>query len=112
MLFFRSLLVTLFAITFVYTLTITGTHGWNFLPTVLSNVQALNWSGQFNIDFACYLVLSAVWVAWRNHFSAQGILLAVLASVGGILFFAPYLLVLTFSTKGNVKMVLLGEQNT
>lgn len=112
MLFFRSLLVTLFAITFVYTLIITGTHGWNFLPTVLSNVQALNWSGQFNIDFACYLVLSAVWVAWRNRFSAQGILLAVLASVGGILFFAPYLLVLTFSTKGNVKMLLLGEQNT
>jgi hypothetical protein len=112
MLFFRSLLVTLFAITFVYTLIITGTHGWNFLPTVLSNVQALNWSGQFNIDFACYLVLSVVWVAWRNRFSAQGILLAAVASVGGILFFAPYLLVLTFSTRGNMKMLLLGEQNT
>jgi hypothetical protein len=111
MLVFRFLLVVVFAITFVYTLIISGTHGWNFLPTALSNVQALNWSGQFNVDFACYLVLSALWVAWRNRFSVQGILLALLASVGGILFFAPYLLVLTFNTRGNLKMLLLGEQN-
>jgi hypothetical protein len=110
MLPFRLLLITVFATTLVYTLIVSGTYGWNFFPTVLANVQALNWSGQFNIDFACYLVLSAIWVAWRNRFSAQGMVFALLALVGGILFFAPYLLLLSINTNGNMKKLLLGEQ--
>ncbi len=67
------------------------------------------WQGQFNFDFLCYLILSALWIVWRHNFSIQGILLGLIASVAGILFFAPYILILSLKTKGNIKELLIGK---
>ena len=33
----------------------------------------MKWFGQFNLDFMGFLILSAIWVAWRNQFSAAGL---------------------------------------
>jgi len=61
-----------------------------------------------NFDFMCFLMLSAIWVAWRNHFTAKGLGLAVLAFFGGMFFLSIYLLILSFRSNGNIESVLLG----
>ena len=70
------------------------------------------WHGpaQFDVDFSCFLVLSGLWVAWRHHFSAAGLGLAVLAFFGGILFLSIYLLIASFQEQGDIKAVLLGRR--
>ncbi len=84
-------------------------HGWNLLAVFFENIISLNWSGQFNYDFMCYLLLSALWIMWRHKFSINGILFGLIASVAGILFFAPYLIVASFSSGGDFRILLLGE---
>lgn len=106
---FRILLLALFINIIVYTLATVSTVGWDLFSPFLGAIQAMNWSGQFNVDFSSYLLLSALWVAWRNHFSAKGIGLALLAAVLGILFFAPYLLWLSYQKQGKIEAVLLAE---
>ncbi|MEM7379083.1 MAG: hypothetical protein AAF460_16475 [Pseudomonadota bacterium] len=105
---FRTLVATLGAAVFVYTLLVVPTHGTALVPVFVSDLLALNWRGQFNLDFACYLVLSALWVAWRGGFSRAALVLAALASVGGMLFFTPYLLVATVRSRGDAALLLLG----
>ncbi|MBF2055391.1 MAG: hypothetical protein IGS03_18230 [Candidatus Sericytochromatia bacterium] len=93
----------------VYTgLTIAG-HGWNFLPVIFSDLFQLNWTGQFYLDFICYLMLSGLWVAWRHQFSLQGILLGLSAACGGLLFLAPYLMIVSLQEK-SFKNILVGRQ--
>ncbi len=88
---------------------IAGTnHGWDLVSVFLSNLTALNWSGQFNYDFLCYLILSAVWLAWRHEFSPGGIALGAAASVLGIFFFGPYLLWAITRSGGDARVLLLG----
>lgn len=106
----RVLLVLQFLGIIIYTGYAVGNEGWNLFPIFLDNLQTLNWSGQFNFDFMNYLVLSGIWVAWRENFSAQGIVLGAIASVLGILFFAPYLLIASLKAKGNAKALFLGQQ--
>lgn len=93
----------------VYTGVVGTTHGWNLFPTFFGDIAAMNWPGQFNLDFSCLLVLSGLWLAWRNHFSPAGLALGLLGSVGGTLVLAPYLLLATIQAKGDVKVLLLGK---
>ncbi|MEQ8674582.1 MAG: hypothetical protein RLP44_23740 [Aggregatilineales bacterium] len=93
-----------------YTLVAGLEYGWNLVAIFVEELTALTWQGQFTFDFVCYLVLSALWVAWRHNFNAIGIALGLVASVAGILFFAPYLLVVSLQAKGDMKQLLLGEQ--
>lgn len=106
---FRIILGAMLATLFVYTLFVGMAHGWNLIPPFFAEIQAMTWQGQFNLDFAGFLVLSAIWTLWRNHFSLPGILLALLAATGGILFLSTYLLYLSFATQGDLKRVLLGD---
>lgn len=106
---FRLFLILVTIGIFSITLTVGITHGWNLIPVFLNNILELNWSGQFNFDFLCYLILSGLWIAWRNNFSGFGILLGVIASIAGILFFAPYLLIESFRANGDIKILLLGK---
>ena len=69
------LVVHLVALT-VYTAIVIGNHGWNLLPVFFGDISAMGWPGQFNLDFMGFLALSALWTAWRNNFSALGLLLA------------------------------------
>lgn len=106
----RIYLVAAFLAVAVYTIMVVGTQGWDLVSVFLQDLTAINWAGQFNLDFLAYLWLSALWLAWRHDFSAAGIGLALVASVGGMLFLAIYLLTVSFRTDGNLKALLLGPR--
>jgi hypothetical protein len=55
-------------------------------------------------------MLSGIWIVWRNKFAPVSILVAVVAMIIGIMAFAPYLLYLLITEKGDLKKVLLGER--
>ncbi|MFN9357108.1 MAG: hypothetical protein ACK6A4_09875, partial [Alphaproteobacteria bacterium] len=63
--------------------------------------------GQFNLDFMGFLILSALWTAWRNGFSALGLILAVVAAFGGMAFLSIYVLILSLGTD-RIRDILLG----
>jgi hypothetical protein len=110
MTFFRALMIAFFISIVLYTINVGYTDGWDLFSVFIENLTALNWSGQFNLDFMTYLSLSGLWLAWRHDFSWGGIALAVLAAIGGILVFAPYLFFASLTAKGNMKILLLGER--
>jgi hypothetical protein len=106
----RALLVVILVTVVAYTLPVIAEHGLLvLLPTFFGDIAEMGWPGQFNLDFLGFLILSAVWTAWRNQFSAKGLLLAVLALFLGAPFLTLYLLVLSFVSSGDVKVMLLGE---
>ena len=105
----RGFLIVLIVAIYGYTFAVVAQHGMDFFTPFLTNVFALNWSGQFNLDFASYLGLSALWVAWRHKCSARGLVLAGLSGVLGFVFFAPYLLVQSMRVQ-TVKDLILGAQ--
>lgn len=92
-----------------YTAVAFARHGAGLVPIFFGDMAKLTWPGQFNLDFTTFLMLSGLWVAWRHHFSPSGLALGAVAVVGGILFLAPYLLIHSFKTQGDVKALLLGE---
>ena len=104
----RLYLIAAFLAVAVYTVLVVGKHGWDLVSVFLQDLNAINWSGQFNLDFLAYLWLSALWVAWRHEFTPAGIGLALLASIGGMLYLAIYLLVVSFRVDGDLKILLLG----
>jgi hypothetical protein len=84
-------------------------EGWGLLSIFMSNISSLTWNGQFNLDFSCYLLLSGIWILWRNQYSVKAIVLAIAAMTIGIMVFAPYLIYLTYTEKGDLKFILLGK---
>jgi hypothetical protein len=86
-------------------------EGAGLFEIFMGSMQAGGWSGQFNADFFCYLVLSGLWLMWRNHFRPGSILLGIAATILGIVFFAPYLLYLLYQEKGNLVRVLVGDRS-
>lgn len=94
----------------IYTTFVVLDHGVNFVPEYIGNIVAMNWAGQFQIDFSCYLILSALWIGWRHRFSGAGIALSMMGLVGGILFFSAYLVVISVIEKGDVASLVLGSQ--
>jgi hypothetical protein len=107
-LFRLFLLACLIAIA-AYTSVTISNHGLNLLPVFFADMAKMAWPGQFNLDFMCFLALSAIWTSWRHQFSPAGLALGVLAFFGGMLFLSIYLLVQTRRTKGDMKALLLGE---
>ena len=83
-------------------------HGLDLLPVFFGDMAAMGWPGQFNLDFMAFLALAALWISWRHQFSAGGLGLAVLAFFGGMLFLSIYLLVQTYRTGGDIRVLLLG----
>ena len=105
-----QLLLSLLLVTLAgYTAVVIVNHGWNFFPTAFDEVFAMTWQKQFNVDFMGFLVLSAVWTAWRHSFSLTGLALCLVAFFGGVLFLSAYLLVLSFQVKGDAAALLLGN---
>lgn len=93
----------------VYTAAVIANHGWNLFPAFFGDILAMTWAGQFNVDFSGFLVLSALWTAWRNGFSALGLALGVAAFFGGMLFLSIYLLVLSATSK-DVRELIAGPE--
>jgi hypothetical protein len=107
-LFRLFLLACLIAIASYTSVTIAN-HGWNLLPVFFGDMAEMAWPGQFNLDFMCFLALSAIWVAWRHQFGAGGLALGVAAFFGGMLFLSIYLLVQIQRTGGDIAALMLGE---
>ncbi|WP_094585761.1 hypothetical protein [Synechococcus sp. BO 8801] len=107
---FRAALVLLWLAVAGYTLVVVPHHGIDLVRVFIADVRAMGWPGQFDLDFLGMLLLTGLWVAWRDDFSAKGLGLGLLAAVGGILFLAAYLLVLSLQANGSVKQVLLGTR--
>ena len=107
---FQLVLIALWLVLATYTGLVIARHGLDLLPIFFGDMAKLAWPGQFNLDFLCFLVLSALWTAWRNGFSAGGLTLALVAFFGGAGFLLPYLLWLTISTRGDMRRVLLGTR--
>ena len=108
----RSLVLVLFTTLALYTAITISKEGINFIPGFVGDLSTLGWRGQVNLDFVTYLVLSAVWVAWRHRFSTIGIGLSVVVMVGAMMLFAPYLFYAIWQSKGDVRAFLLGENLT
>jgi hypothetical protein len=106
---FRLFLAICLIAIVAYTSATIANHGWNLLPVFFGDMAKMGWAGQFNLDFMTMLALSAIWVAWRHQFSAGGLALSVLAFFGGMMFLSIYLLVHSHRTRGDVKVLLLGE---
>lgn len=105
---FRIFLLALFISIVAYTLVTGLTHGWNLVPVFIGDMAEMSWRGQFNFDFMTFLLLTGVWVAWRNGFTVRAIALGAAASVLGMTFLSAYLIYLTFKTDGNMQAVLMG----
>jgi hypothetical protein len=108
MVLFRTLLVVIFLAIVGYTAIVVKNHGMGLLPVFFGDIAEMAWPGQFNLDFMCFLLLSAVWVSWRHEFSGVGLLLGLIAFFGGALFLSIYLFILSFMVKGNIDALLLG----
>ncbi len=106
---FKTLLILQSIGLLTYTFFAFRTAGPDLFSVFAHNVLSLNWSGQFNLDFLCYLSLSGIWIMWRNKFTFNSIVLGLFAMVLGIVMFAPYLLWLTNKENGDLKRVLIGD---
>jgi hypothetical protein len=106
---FRVFLIVCLVVNVAYTSVTIANHGWNLMPVFFGNMAEMGWPGQFNLDFMCFLALSAIWVSWRHHFSGAGLTLGALAFFGGMMFLSIYLLAQTSRCGGDVRVLLLGE---
>lgn len=106
----KSLVVVQITVLLIYTAFAIRNEGWILFTIFTNDIIALNWRGQFNLDFSCYLTLSGVWIMWRNKFSISSIIFAIIAMIIGIIVFAPYLLYLLTTEKGDLKKVILGDR--
>ncbi|MEE4283514.1 MAG: hypothetical protein V2I41_16350 [Pseudomonadales bacterium] len=107
---FRLLLVLMLIVLGAYTAVVILEYGMNLFQVFFGDMAAVNWAGQFNLDFMFMLALSALWVSWRHGFSPAGLGLGVLAFFGGAVFLAIYLLILSAKANGDARYILLGER--
>lgn len=111
MLAFRLFLAAFLLVLLVYTGVVVGAHGLQLFAVFFGDIAALTWPGQFNLDFLGFLLLSGLWVLWRNDFSAVSLPLAACAVLGGMGFLAVYLLFLISRARGDIVHVLLGAHS-
>lgn len=110
MIAFRLLLSAILATIVLYTIPVVANHGLGLLQVFFGDIVKMGWPGQFNLDFLGFLILSALWTAWRNDFSPGGLGLAILAFFLGAPFLTAYLLLLSFRSDGDPRVMLLGER--
>ncbi len=107
---FRVYLMVILMAVSVYTGLVVGKQGANLFPVFFSDIAAMGWPGQFNLDFMFMLAFSAIWVAWRHRFTAAGLVLGVMAFLGGAPFLCVYLLVQSRKSADDPRKLLLGNR--
>jgi hypothetical protein len=107
---FRLFLVACLIAIVSYTAVTMANYGTNLMPIFFGDMASLTWPGQFNLDFFTFLLLSGLWVAWRNHFTPAALAMAFVAVIFGMLFLSIYLLYLISKTGGDMRVILLGER--
>lgn len=108
--FLKGLLIIQTVGLLIYTFITIQNEGLVFFERGIQFIQSMKWIGQFTLDFQCYLILSALWIAWRNKFEMKSIILAVVAGVLGIVVFAPYVLFLLYKDNGDLRKLLIGNR--
>jgi hypothetical protein len=68
---FRAALVLPWLAVAGYTRVVVARHGIDLVSVFISAIGAVDWPGQFDLDFLGLLLLSGLWVAWRHDFSAR-----------------------------------------
>lgn len=106
---FRGLLVLFLAVFGAYTAAVVANHGIGFLQVFFGDLAAMGWPGQINLDFLIYVLLAALWIAWRHDFTPGGIALGLLALFGAVVLL-PYLLWATAKAGGDLRALLLGRR--
>ena len=107
---FRAFLVMIFVALTLYTISVVLHFGVDIAPLFFGSIAGLDWAGQFNLDFLCFLILTALWVAWRHDFSVGGLLLGVVAINLGAIFLSAYLLIALAQVRGDLPGLLLGAR--
>ena len=69
----QGLLAALWMALAGYTGVVVAKHGVDLLPRFFGDIRAGDWPGQFNLDFLCFLILSALWTAWRNRLDRKSV---------------------------------------
>jgi len=105
---FRILLAALLATLVIYTSLLLVDRGFDGFETFFTDIAAMNWQGQFNLDFSGFLILSASWMMWRNAFQPGALALSPVFLFGGIPVLTTYLLYLSFQPGADMKRILLG----
>lgn len=105
---FRLFLYAVLGAILAYTAVTVARYGPNLLPAFFGEMMLFTWQGQFNLDFLTFLLLSGLWTAWRNGFTARGNALGAVAVFGGMVFLAAYLLILDRKHDGDLRRILLG----
>lgn len=95
-----------------YTIVAIRQDGLDFMTPYLIGVISLDWQGHINTDFTFYLLMSALWIAWREGFSPMAFALAGMIGLMGMVLFAPYLLRAIAQSGGNPQRLLLGKNSS
>jgi len=106
----RLILSLMLVAVVAYTGVVISRHGLALFSVFFGDMVRMGWAGQFNLDFMCMLALSALWVAWRHHFSPGGLVLALMAFLLGTPFLCVYLLSEGVRGRGDVRALLLGPR--
>lgn len=106
---FRILLAGIFLAVFIYTIPVLINHGANLHAIFLTDILAMGWPGQFNLDFFGMLMLSGFWMAWRQEFTPGGLFMGLLGLNLGAPMLATYLLVVSYRSNGDAAEMLLGK---
>ena len=83
-------------------------HGPNWPAVAVTDILALDWRSQFDVDFVIHLLLLATWISWREGFTPKGHVYGFLSIVMGGMFSFPYLIYATYVAEGDPARVLLG----
>ncbi|MEW4449065.1 hypothetical protein [Qipengyuania sp. JC766] len=106
---FYFLLMAMWGALAFYTGHVILNHGINLFPDFFGDMSEWTWPGQFNLDFAMMLFLSASWTVWRSGFSIAGWALGIVAFFGGAGFLLPYLTYLAWKHRGDTTAILTGR---
>ena len=111
MFLFRAFLVAIFVSVGAYTVPVMQAHGGFdvLVPRFFHDIAEMSWPGQFNFDFLCYLLMTALWLAWRHDFSAAGLAIGLGGLLLGSPYLALYLLAQSFAVNGDSAALFLGE---
>ncbi|MEO0881620.1 MAG: hypothetical protein AAFY34_02705 [Pseudomonadota bacterium] len=105
---FRILLAVLLATLLIYTGMLLLDRGFDGFETFFTDIAAMNWQGQFNLDFFGFLTLATAWMMWRNDFKPWALAVSPLFLFGGIPVLTTYLLGLSVQPGANMNRILLG----
>lgn len=106
----RVFLIVAWAVIMFITYKACSADGLSAGDIFMSDIKAMSWRAQFNVDFLVHLLLFGSWVAWRSRFRPTGVVLGVFCVLGGGALTLAYILVASIQAKGSVQSLLLGRR--